>query len=181
MWLWLWLTAWHTQSCLQPRAQPHLEARYKGSYCVLYTLQEVLRFDCEDDSEKSIEDTHRSRYQKAMSGLEVLGVLGALAAASQLAEQGLKIALLLSELCKKVQDAPESIRKQVVLVQQLVDVCRLIESNQSLQTTAVASILRTCLLGIDQLQDILRKISVVARDGKARQLWKAFDGVVKEK
>lgn len=113
-----------------------------------------------------------------MSGLEVLG---ALAAASQLVEQGLKIALFLSELYKKVQDAPESIRKQAVQIEQLVDICRLIESNRSLQTAAVASILRTCLLEVGNLQDILRKISVAAHDGKAKQLWKAIDGATREK
>ena len=113
-----------------------------------------------------------------MSGLEVLG---ALAAASQLVEQGLKLTRFLSGLYKKVQDAPESIRKQAVQIEQLIDICRLIESNQPLQTPAIASKLRTCLLDINQLQDILIKISVAARDGKARQLWKAIDGATNKK
>jgi hypothetical protein len=54
-------------------------------------------------------------------------VLGALAAASQLIEQGLKITIFISDLYAKVRDAPESIRKQSVQVKQLTDIARLIK------------------------------------------------------
>ena len=113
-----------------------------------------------------------------MAGVEVLG---ALAAASQLTEQGLKIAIFISDLYSKVRDAPESIRKQSVQVEQLINIARLIEHNPSLQIDSVGSILRNCTGEAEKLKEILENISTAAGDGKARKLWKALDGVAKEK
>ena len=53
-----------------------------------------------------------------MSAIEVLGML---AAASQLAEQGLKIIFAIHDLYKKVRRAPESIRQQSFQVEQPID------------------------------------------------------------
>ena len=113
-----------------------------------------------------------------MYGLEVIG---AIAAAGQLIEQGTKIVRFVSDLYSKIQNAPESIRGQVVQVEQLIDISRLIERNPSLQTNAVASILRTCLLDAKKLHEILGKLSISAQDGKAKKIWKALDGLTKEK
>jgi hypothetical protein len=113
-----------------------------------------------------------------MTGLEVLG---ALAAASQLTEQGLKIISFISELYSKVCEAPESMRKQSVQVEQLIDIARLIEHNPPLQTDFVESILRRCVGEAAKLQEIMRKISTDAGDGRVRKLWKTLDGVTKEK
>jgi hypothetical protein len=55
-----------------------------------------------------------------MSGAEVLGILGGLAATSQFAQQSLKVINFISDLDGKVRDAPESIRKQAVQVEQPV-------------------------------------------------------------
>jgi len=113
-----------------------------------------------------------------MAGVEVLC---ALAAASQLIEQGLKIGTFISDLYSKVRDPPESIRKQSVQVEQLITVVRLIEHNPSLQVDSVGSILRNCTGEAEKLKEILENISTAAGDGKARKLWKALDGVAKEK
>lgn len=113
-----------------------------------------------------------------MAGVEVLG---ALAAASQLTEQGLKIVIFISDLYSKVRDAPESIRKQSVQVEQLINIAKLIEHNPSLQIDSVGSILRNCTGEAEKVKDILENISTAAGDGKARKLWKALDGVAKEK
>jgi len=113
-----------------------------------------------------------------MAGVEVLG---ALAAASQLTEQSLKIAIIISDLYLKVRDAPESIRKQSVQVEQLIDIAKLIKHNPPLQTALVESILRNCVGEAEKLQEILGKISTAAGDGRVRKLWKALDGVAKEK
>lgn len=113
-----------------------------------------------------------------MAGVEVLG---ALAAASQLAEQSLQIAIFISNLYSKVRDAPESIRKQSVQLEQLIDIAKLIEHNPPLQTDLVGSILRNCVGEVEKLQEILTNISTAAGDGKVRKLWKALDGVAKEK
>jgi hypothetical protein len=113
-----------------------------------------------------------------MAGVEVLG---ALAAASQLAEQSLNIAIFISKLYSKVRDAPESIRKQSVQLEQLIDIAKLIEHNPLLQTDLMGSILRNCVSEAEELQEILANISTAAGDGKIRELWKALDGVAKEK
>ena len=113
-----------------------------------------------------------------MAGVEVLG---ALAAASQLTEQSLKIAIIISDLYLKVRDAPESIRKQSVQVEQLIDIAKLIKHNPPLQTALVKSILRNCVGEAEKLREILGKISTAAGDGRVKKLWKALDGVAKEK
>jgi len=113
-----------------------------------------------------------------MAGIEVLG---ALAAASQLTEQGFKISVFISDLYSKVRDAPESIRKQSVQIEQLIDIARLIKHNPPLQTVSVESILRSCVVVTEELQKILGKISTAAGDGRVRKLWNALDGVIKEK
>jgi hypothetical protein len=112
---------------------------------------------------------------------EALAVLGAVSAASALAEQSIKIIRFLSDLPTKVRDAPASIQNQVVQVQQLVEIARLIEHNPSLQTSGIASILGTCGREAQQLLDVLWKLSVAAEDGRAKKLWKAIDGMKKEK
>jgi hypothetical protein len=113
-----------------------------------------------------------------MAGVEVLG---ALAAASQLTEQCLNVAIFISDLYSKVRDAPESIRKQSVQIEQLIDIVRLIEHNPPLQTDLVWSILRSCAGEAEKLKEILANISTAAGDGKVRKLWKALDGVAKKK
>lgn len=112
-----------------------------------------------------------------MSGLEVLG---ALAAASQLTEQGLKIAFFISDLYSKIRDAPESIRKHSVQVEQLLGLARLIEHNPSLQTNPVESILHNCVSEAEKLKETLANISTTAGDGTGRKLWKALGGLAEE-
>jgi hypothetical protein len=109
-----------------------------------------------------------------MAGVEVFG---ALAAASQLTEQGLKITIFIYDLYAKIRDAPESIRKQSVQVEQLIDIARLVKHNPTLQTVLVESILRNCVAEAEKLHEILGKISTAAKDGRVRKLWKALDGM----
>jgi hypothetical protein len=116
-----------------------------------------------------------------MSGAEVLGILGGLAAASQFAQQSLKVINFISDLDGKVRDAPESIRKQAVQVEQLVDIARLIEHNPSLQTDAIILILQSCQDEAQQLLNILWRVLAAAGDGKVKRLWKAVDGITREK
>lgn len=101
-----------------------------------------------------------------MSGVEVLG---ALAAASQLAEQGLKTALFIADLCSKIRAAPESIHKQSTQLEQLISIAKLIEANPALQTDAVESILRSCVRNVEHLQKILTSISAAAETAKPRK------------
>lgn len=109
-----------------------------------------------------------------MSGLEILSVV---AAASQLAEQGIKII----NLCSKIRGAPESVSKHSDEVKQLVEVARLIAKNQSLQSDPFDSILRQCITKATSLQVILNKICADADDGTVIKWKKAVVAAAKDK
>ena len=111
---------------------------------------------------------------------EVLGVLSAIAAASQITQQCIDIVKMITSLYSKIHDAPNSIRSQIHLVDQLIAVTRLIERNTSLQTDWMASALRTCLETTRQLLEELSKISTSASDGKVRRVWRALVGLTVE-
>ena len=111
---------------------------------------------------------------------EALGVLGAIAAASQIAQQCIDIAKMIASLYSKIHDAPNSIRSQIRLVDQLVAITRLIERNTSLQTDWMASALTTCLETTRQLLDELSKISTSAGDGRVRRVWRGLVGLMVE-
>lgn len=108
-------------------------------------------------------------------------ILGAAAAASQLLQQGVQMTKFICELYSKVQDAPESIRKQAMQIEQLTDLARLIIQNTSLQTALVASILSTCMRTAAQVQRILEKVSATTKDGQLMKVQKALTAVMKEK
>ncbi len=109
-----------------------------------------------------------------MSGLEILG---AVAAASHLIEQGLKII----DLCSRFRDGPELVSKQSVYVKQLIEIAQQVEKNQSLQTAVIGSTLRQCLSKATKLMGILSKIYAASEDGKVMKWKKAVAGVAKEK
>jgi hypothetical protein len=111
---------------------------------------------------------------------EALVILGAVAASSQLAEQCLGIIKLIAGLYLKFRNAPESIRRQTVQVEQLIAITRLVQHNPSLQTDLVASILRNCFAAAGQLEEELRKLSISAGDGKIKKIWTAIVGLTKE-
>ena len=113
-----------------------------------------------------------------MTGLEVLG---ALVAASQLVDQGLKITIAISDLYSKIRDTPETIQRQSLQVDQLIDIANLIKQNPSLQTHLVDAILRTCTAEAAKLPSILAKVSATTDDGRIKKAWKAVDGASKEK
>jgi hypothetical protein len=113
-----------------------------------------------------------------MSGLEVLG---ALAGAVQLADTCLKITICAIDLFSRVRDAPETIRRRIVAVEQFVEIARLIEYNPSLQTPLIASVLTRARADADQLFEILTKIDAQPTAGKVVKYWKTLEGVTKEK
>lgn len=110
-----------------------------------------------------------------------LAFLGAAAAASQLLQQGFQITKFICELYSKIQDAPESIRKQVMQIEQLIDLARLVIQNPSLQTASVASLLNTCVRSAAEVQGLLKKVSVTTKDGQLKKVQKALTAVMKEK
>ena len=109
-----------------------------------------------------------------MTGLEVLG---ALAAASQLAQQSVQILTFL----RRIRDVPESIRKQSVQLEQLLDITKLVKENPALQTPLIDSILSKCVVESRTLQGILEKVTADVTDGKIKKLWRNLEGMAKEK
>ena len=118
------------------------------------------------------------QYPPKMSGIEVVGVL---AAASQLAEQALKVTGAIYDLYKRVRDAPESIRQQSIQLEQLIDIAKLIERSPSLHMDQVSSILSSCSNEANDLLDILRKVTPARENYKPDRIWKALAAVSKEK
>jgi hypothetical protein len=113
-----------------------------------------------------------------MTGFEVLG---ALAAASALLEQGIMVVGAISTLYSKIRDVPESIGQQCVQIKQLVDIAKLIKTNPALQTDLVSSTLGSCINEVNDLLAIFSK--VVSKDNTYGpvKVWKAVVAVSKEK
>lgn len=109
-----------------------------------------------------------------MTGLEVLG---AFAAASQLAQQGVQILSFL----RGIRGVPESISKKSVQLERLLDITELVKENPALQTPLIDSILSKCVVETRTLQGILEKVTVDVTDGRIKKLWKSLEGTIKEK
>ena len=109
---------------------------------------------------------------------EVLGVLGAIAAASQITQQCINIAQTINSLYSKIQDASNSIRSQILQVEQLVTITSLIERNTFLQTDLMSPTLGRYLETTWQLLDELSKISTSAGDGRVRRVWRGLVGLM---
>ncbi|KAH7323861.1 hypothetical protein BKA65DRAFT_555531 [Rhexocercosporidium sp. MPI-PUGE-AT-0058] len=105
---------------------------------------------------------------------DLLTALGAAAAASQFVAQGLKITIYFYQAFQKIKDAPESIRKALAEVEQLISISKLIIQNDSLQTDSIASTLRICLRDITKLESTLRKVSPGSDAGKSEKFRKAI-------
>lgn len=113
-----------------------------------------------------------------MSGVEVLGVV---VAASQLLEQGIRVAGAISELYRKVRDVPDSIRQQSVQVEQLIEIAKLIETNSALQTNLISSIIAVCTSEARGLLAILLDLIPTTESFRPEKIWKALVAVNKEK
>ena len=110
-----------------------------------------------------------------------LTILGAMAAASQLAEQGLKITLFLCQLGSQIRGSRESTGRRVEQVEQLISIARQIISNPSLQTETMASVLKTCLEETGNLDKLLQKLVISSKHNRALRVARSFKAVVKER
>lgn len=108
-------------------------------------------------------------------------ILGAIAAASQLAEQGLKITLLLCQIGSQVRDARDTTNRRVEQVEQLISIARQIILNPSLQTENVASVLKTCLDETGALDRVLRKLVISSKHNRVLRFAKSLKAVTKER
>jgi hypothetical protein len=108
-----------------------------------------------------------------------LSILGAIAAASQLAQQASEIVKSFSDLYAKIQDAGESIRTRMLHIEQLIEISKLIAKTPALQTTAIQSVLVSCLRTAITLREVLQELSS-DEEGRLRRIMKAVRAVRKE-
>jgi len=106
--------------------------------------------------------------------------LGAAAAASQLVAQALSITIYFYQSFAKIKEAPESVRKALAEVEQLISISKLIIQSPSYQVDSVASTLRSCLQNTTRLQALLQNVSPGNDSGKIERLKKAFVSVLKQ-
>jgi hypothetical protein len=109
-----------------------------------------------------------------------LTILSAVSASSQIAEHLIAASLAIYNFCLKIQRAPQSIRKQIMHVEQLTSIARLIIQNPGLQTDSVASVLETCLREVEELRRLLEK-SLASERSHVIKFQKAFFAVMNEK
>jgi hypothetical protein len=102
---------------------------------------------------------------------EVLGIIGS---AITLAGVVLELTAFIKNLSAKVSDAPKTIQRQLVQVEQLVDIANLIERNPQLQTPLVSSILANCVHDAEALRALLTKL---ISPSTLRGYWKALPGI----
>jgi hypothetical protein len=89
-----------------------------------------------------------------------LSVLGATAAALQIASQAFEIVKYLSRLYGKIKDAPELKQTRISHLEQLIEISKLIAKTPLLQTAEVQKVLVACLRMIMKLRDLLEKYSL---------------------
>jgi hypothetical protein len=102
-----------------------------------------------------------------------LSVLGATAAALQIASQAFEIVKYLSRLYGKIKDAPELKQTRISHLEQLIEISKLIAKTSLLQTAEVQEVLIDCLRTIMELRDLLEKYSLGAY-GKMKKVVNAL-------
>ena len=108
-------------------------------------------------------------------------ILGAVAAAIQLAQVGTKVIKLPFLLLSQFQDAPTSVQKRENQIQHLVAIARAIECSTALQTKLIESLLRRCSQEAKYLKALLTPLIAGSGMRKIARNWKAIAGVMKEK
>jgi hypothetical protein len=110
-----------------------------------------------------------------------LTIIGAMAAASQLAEQGLRITLLLCQLGSQIRDIRESTNRRVEQVEQLINIARQIILDPLLQTGNMAAVLKTCLEETCNLEKVLQKLVISSKHGKFLKVTRSLKALMKER
>jgi len=110
---------------------------------------------------------------------ETLAVLGATAAALQLASQAFELVKFLSDIYGKVQDAIDLAKDRILHLEQLIDICKLIAKTSSLQTAEVQKALVACLQTALKLHRILKESSA-EEHGRLRRFIKSIKLGIKD-
>ena len=129
-----------------------------------------------------------------MSGVEVVGLLASVA---QLAHYGLKIATSISEIYRRVRDAPLKIQHYTEQISQLIELARFIERREWFQNVKIGAYIygqvnitlsqaRALFLVLDQLrtertQGLVRKYWKALNGSKEKEILAHFERLEKEK
>jgi hypothetical protein len=113
--------------------------------------------------------------------MDPVSVLGAAAASSQFVAQGIGLVKFLWELYSQMNNSPESIRRPIVQIEQLLSLSKLFLESESLQIDSVACILGTCILRAQEFHALLKRVSISDNYGRLKQLRTAFKTVMMEK
>jgi hypothetical protein len=113
-----------------------------------------------------------------MAGVEVLG---AVASVAQLAAVSVCVIRSLSVLLSQMSDAPESILRRKLDIEQLLQVTSQVERCPNLQTAPISSILSSLSNEVEELKGFLVKMSPTAKDSKGKTYWKTLSWTKREK
>ncbi|KAK1252172.1 hypothetical protein MKX08_003359 [Trichoderma sp. CBMAI-0020] len=113
-----------------------------------------------------------------MSGAEILGVA---AAAEQFVEVASKTAKFIKAVFDQIQDAPDQISRETGRIETLTSLAKQIKTTKSLQTEDIKRILIRCEGYMQELQEVLEKISFEPNDALRKKTWKAISGLQEEK
>lgn len=108
-------------------------------------------------------------------------ILGAVVAATQLAEQSLRITVFLCQLNSQFRTAQKVLAGRVQQIEELVNLCRQVISNPALHTESNASIVNLCLHEAVKLHRVLQRCIILPKDGKSLKLKKSLNFVLREK
>jgi hypothetical protein len=127
-------------------------------------------------------------YSRVLRGhimADPVTILGAAAAATQLAAQAFSLAQFLHGLYGKLDTAPAEARMRISDLEQLFSIARLIETTRSLQTPEITGILGVCLRnarvvhenlsnlspdGVGKLKKLLRTVKIVYKEDEVAGL-----------
>ena|ERR1700753_356557 len=109
-----------------------------------------------------------------------LTLVGAAGVAAQFIEQGLTIVQFLYSTITAMVDAPEHVRMRLDQIDQLNAISKLIIQHPSYQTASIEAVLRSTLVDIKRLQDVLLKSSVPSYSRLLKRWSKSFLAVMKE-
>jgi hypothetical protein len=116
-------------------------------------------------------------FNSSMTGIEVLGIV---AAVFQLSQQTIAISSALGDIYGTVRAAPAKLKDGERQLDRLVEIAKVIEQNQLIQTEAVQTQLYSIVNRTDTLRKLITRISS-SSNRTAKKYWRVVTGNVKEK
>jgi hypothetical protein len=107
-----------------------------------------------------------------------LSILGAVSAATALAQQTIQLAQFLVSLHGNIKDAPEFIQTRVSSIERLT--ANLVRTTAPLQTTQVATVLEAMIVSTKKLLEILQKLNLEDRGKLKKKVFVQWKAALKE-